>query len=135
MGDHSFIINILMRAKEFINEGNTGSLTQDVADAIPSMNSIPDLQNQDAYKQYRMGLALAAARAVEKGEVEFQKDNTWGENMLISAYTEEGQETINMALKLMGAKSKLVTTKTSDEAKGTDTKSAVPKRKPNKYGV
>lgn len=114
-------------------EANSGSMQQDVANAIPALYAVPELQNQDAYKQYRMGLAIAAARAAEAGEIEFKSDSDWGENMLLVAQTEEGARTIELALKLVGIHgAKLLTTKTSDEADGTHKVSPVAKFVPTK---
>lgn len=108
-------------------------MQQDVANAIPSLYTVPELQNQDAYKQYRMGLAMAAARAVEAGEIEYKSDSDWGENMLIVAQTEEGARTIELALKLIGIHSgKLLTTKTSTEPEDTQKSSPVAKFVPTK---
>jgi hypothetical protein len=113
-------------------ESNTGSIQKNVADAIPSLIAVPELQNQDAYRQYRMGLALAAARAVENGDIEFKNDSDWGENMLLVAQTEEGRRTIELALKLVGVRSKTMTTATSDEMSDTQTSSPVAKFVPTK---
>ena len=117
-----------MRAKEFIQE----SIQQEVADAIPSLYSIPELKNQDPYKQYRMGVALATARAVENGDVEFTQNSEWNENMLVGSFSAEGDETIQLALKLMKVKAIAATSKTSDELKDTNSVSPVAKYKPTK---
>ena len=117
-----------MRAKEFIQE----SIQQEVADAIPSLYSIPELKNQDPYKQYRMGVALATARAVKNGDVEFTQNSEWNENMLIGSFSPEGDETIQLALKLMKVKAIAATSKTSDELKDTNSVSPVAKYKPTK---
>ena len=38
-----------MRAREFINEGHTGTITRDVGLALPGAFKIPALKNQDPY--------------------------------------------------------------------------------------
>lgn len=90
-----------MKINEILTEGGTGSLTPAVARAIPDVTVLPDLKNTDPYMQYRMGLALAAARANEAGEVSFEETSAWGENMSVVSYTPEDQETLDLALKLM----------------------------------
>ena len=78
-----------MRAREFIREdidGRTGSITYDVARALPGVFKIPALKNQDPYLQYRFGVAIAGAKGAKqraKDDVpKFQDDNTFGENMV-----------------------------------------------------
>ena len=59
-----------MRAREFINEGKTGSLQDDVAKALPSTYAIPELKNQDPYLQYRFSVAIAGAKGAAKRKEE-----------------------------------------------------------------
>jgi hypothetical protein len=124
-----------MKINEILNEGGTGSLTTGVAHALPSTYELPGLKNQDPYMQYRMGLALASARSNETVETE----SAFGENMSIVGYTPEDDETIRLALKLIGKEyskgAKLISTKKSDEAPDVYKTSAVAKPKKNKYGV
>ena len=51
-----------MRAREFVSEGRTGTITRDVGLALPGAFKIPALQNNDPYKQYRFGVAIAGAK-------------------------------------------------------------------------
>ena len=90
-----------MRAYEFIIEQDTGSLVPGL-EALPATTSLPQLKSQDPYEQYRFGLALASARAKKAGEVPFHDENEFGENMIVSAYTPEEEETLQLALKLYG---------------------------------
>lgn len=107
-----------MRAKEFVNESNTGSLSPGVSNALPATYVLPDLRSQDPYLQYRFGLALASARARAAGEVPFSSESKFGENMVVSAYTPEDEETLMMALSLYGEHNakKLISTRPSEEA-------------------
>lgn len=91
-----------MRAKEFIKENETGSIQSGVVDAMPPTTALPDLKSQDPYEQYRFGLALASARAKKEGDVPYESESDFGENMIVTTYTEEEQETLKMALKLYG---------------------------------
>ena len=124
-----------MRAKEFVTEDTSfdkGSMQTDVALSLPSTYIIPALQNQNAYMQYRFGVALAgakgeAARKTE-GDPKFTPTSSWGENEIIISSDPEIGKWIDMALKDMGLPSsdkKLVSTKTSDEPASTKTKSPV----------
>ena len=49
-----------MRAKEFITEQS--NLPDRITKPMPSTWVIPELQNQNAYLQYRFAVALAGAR-------------------------------------------------------------------------
>ena len=101
-----------MRAKEFIAEdtlGRTGSITQDVALALPGAFKIPKLQNNDPYKQYRFGVAIAGAkgRAQRKkdGVPDYEKDSIFGENEIVVSYDPNVEEWIDDALQTMGMSS------------------------------
>lgn len=122
-----------MRAKEFITE-STGSILPEVQHTLPAAWIISALQNNDFYKQYRFGVALAGA----KGAAQRKKDNvpeyattsTWGENEIVVSYggKEPLQQYLNDALKQMGlppSAAKLVTTEKSEEPIGTGVKSTL----------
>lgn len=101
-----------MRAEEFIAEntlGRTGSITQDVALALPGAFKIPKLQNNDPYKQYRFGVAIAGAkgRAQRKkdGVPDYEKDSIFGENEIVVSYDPNVEEWIDDALQKMGMNS------------------------------
>ena len=125
-----------MKIKEILTEGGTGSLANAVKKAMPATVTLPALPNQDAYLQYRMGLAMAAARADHSS---FEQASAFGENMTIVGYTDADLETIQLALKLMGKQyakgSKLIGTHRSEEAADVGKTSPLAKKKKNKYGV
>jgi hypothetical protein len=109
-----------MRAKEFITEQN--GLPDRITKPMPSTWIIPELQNQNAYLQYRFAVALAGARAVRNGDIpRMDKDSVWGENQLVSGYMNPSvEEDIDFALGEMGLKGKkLVTTEHSEETNDT----------------
>ena len=123
-----------MRAREFIREdidGRTGSITYDVARALPGAFKIPALKNQDPYLQYRFGVAIAGAKGAAqraKDDVpEFDgAESVFGENEIIVSYGHDAGEYIDDALKIMGMKSKKrLSTPASEEANDVDTKSPV----------
>ena len=124
-----------MKINEILVEGGTGSLTPAVARAMPTTWELPGLPNQDAYLQYRMGIALASARAQEN----FETESAFGENMSIVGYADADNETVELALRMMGKKyskgAKSIATRKSEEALDVNKKSPVLKQNPNRYGV
>lgn len=124
-----------MRAKDFIKEARAGSLQDDVAAALPAAYVIPALQNNDAYAQYRFGVALAAARGkkarAEEGDEAFAPTSAWGENQVVISYGNDVADIIDDALEMVGLKTsdkKLISTPTSTEANDVDTLSPVAKK-------
>jgi hypothetical protein len=131
-----------MRAKEFINEAWSGKshgkpkkVRDRASDALPGVFVQRQLRNTDTYMQYRMGLALAAARADAAGHVKFSQESSWAENFINVLWADEDEETIMLASKLMGVTPSMITDKKSREHKSTETQSPVAKPKTNKYGV
>jgi len=116
-----------MKSSDFLTE-QTEPLSADQSHAMPAAFVLPDLKNQDAYLQYRFGLALASARAVEAGEVVVDTESAFGENMIIIARSKEEEETLRMALKLFGTHnaSKQVSTTQSEEGPDVVLTSPVP---------
>jgi len=131
-----------MRASEFINEawsgkshGKPAKVRDRAADALPGVFVQRQLRNTDTYMQYRMGLALAAARADDAGLVKFNQESSWAENFINVMWTPEDEETVMLASKLMGVTPSMITDKKSREPSTTETVSPVAKPKRNKYGV
>jgi hypothetical protein len=124
-----------MKIKEILAEGVIGQLPHSVDRAIPNTWVLPALRNQDPYIQYRMGVALASARSGQPMDTV----SAFGENMTIVTYTDADNETVELALKLMGKKyakgARSVSGKKSEEAVDTNTTSTVSIPKRNKYGV
>lgn len=103
-----------------------------VKDVMPPTYSLPQLKNQDPYLQYRFGLALAAARAHQAGEVEYAPESSFGENMIVVARSPEEEETLRLALSLFGKlnASSLITTSKSEEAADVNTQSPIQPKGP-----
>jgi hypothetical protein len=122
-----------MRAKEFINEGRTGTITRDVGLALPGAFKIPALKNQDPYLQYRFGVAIAGAKGaqqrVKDNVPEFDgKESVFGENEIVVSYDPEAETWIKDALALMGmspSDAKRIGTQASEEAPDVDKTSPV----------
>lgn len=116
-----------MKSNEFLTE-QVDPLTSDESCALPATFILPDLKNQDAYLQYRFGLALASARAVENGDVTFKDTSQFGENMVVVARSEEEVTTLSAALKMFGThnRSIQIANAISKEAAGTAVVSPIP---------
>jgi hypothetical protein len=115
-----------MRAKEFITEQS--NLPDRIANPLPATWVIPELQNQNAYLQYRFSIALAGAKATRNGDIpKLNKDSVWGENQIVSGYMNPDiDKDIDFALDEMGLKGKvLVTSKESEETSDTGKNSPV----------
>ena len=129
---YNFLTSLEQKKKK-LSESNVGTLQADVRRALPATYNLTDLNNSDPYKQYRMGLALASARANTNDNTNdnplFSTESTFAENMIISAYTKEDEETIKLALKLLGKWNnyKLISTRPSEEAVDVNTKSPIVK--------
>ena len=131
-----------MRAKDFLPENATAkthgkftSLSNDVDAALPGVWVQRQLRNTDPYMQYRYGLAVAAARADQAGDVSFKQESPWAENLTIVGFSPEDEEVVKLADKLMGVKGTRIANSKSEEPADTDKVSAVAKIKRNKYGI
>jgi hypothetical protein len=115
-----------MRAKEFvINEGAKAHGTFKgigaSADlALPGVWVQRQLRNTDPYMQYRYGLAMAAARANQNGDVDFEQESGWAENLTIVGYSSKDDEVIKLADKLMGVTGTQVADTASRETTDTN---------------
>jgi hypothetical protein len=122
-----------MRAREFVTEGRTGSITQDVGRALPGAFKIPALKNQDPYLQYRFGVAIAGAKGAEQrrkdGVPPFDgKSSVFGENEIVVSYDPHVVDYIHDALRAMGMPASdavQIGTMASEEAVDVDTRSPV----------
>ena len=121
-----------MKASEFISEGRTGSLQDDVARALPATYTIPKLPNQDPYKQYRFGVAIAAAKGkaarAKDGEPPFSPTTPWGENEIVVSFDPHIDQWLDDALAMVGlapSDKKMISTRTSEEGTDVDKKSPV----------
>lgn len=107
-----------MRAKEFIVEQSL--LQPAVAAALPATYVIPALQNQDPYKQYRFGVAIAKAKSQKEHHFQDFESSPWGENQVVVSYGNIVDQYIDDALKAIGltpSDKKLISTIKSEETK------------------
>lgn len=130
-----------MRIRDIINEAASGSLQPDVAASLPATYVIPKLQNQDPYRQYRFGVAIARAKSQKSANndtVDYEPSSAWGENQVIVSYSNTIDEYIDAALQEIGlspADKRLISTPRSEETATVNRQSPVPARRPNRYGV
>jgi hypothetical protein len=113
-----------------IYEGRTGSIQDDVARALPATYVIPELQNNDAYRQYRFGVAIAGAKGRRRREEDavtrYTAQSAWGENQIVVSYDPDVEEFIDDALKQLGLKGKrMISTRKSEETTDVDKRSPV----------
>jgi hypothetical protein len=132
-----------MRAHQFVKEGSTGKVgkggtkpidTEKKA-AMRNATTVPGLNMStgSAYKNYRMGIALAGAPDYP---TKMAADNWIGGDPLISSYTKEEFDMVKAAAKLVGAGTiQNWSGDRSKETADTNKTSPVNKRKPNKYGI
>ena len=95
-----------MRAREFVSEGRTGSITRDVGLALPGAFKIPRLQNNDPYKQYRFGVAIAGAKGAAQRKADGVPpfdgpESVFGEDLIIVSYDPHVKTYIDDALRSM----------------------------------
>jgi len=122
-----------VRAQEFITESGTepkvhgrwGKLPADVKGALPGMWLQRQLRNTDPYMQGRYGLALAAARGVQAGDIDFEQESAWAENFAVVGYAKEDAEVVALADKLMGVKATKMADYSAEEAPNTNRQSPV----------
>ena len=113
-----------MRAREFVSEARTGSITRDVGLALPGAFRIPALKNQDPYLQYRFGVAIAGAKGskqrAQDGVPPFDgRESVFGENEIVVSYDPHVVDYIHDALRAMGlppSDAKRIGTQRSEEA-------------------
>lgn len=121
-----------MRIHEILSESNT-PLSKNAKSSLKGAVTTPNANNNagDAYKHYRMGLAMAGAP-----EYPTKATNDIAGDPLISTYTDEELEMVNFAAKQTNAGPvKRITTNRSEERPDTDKFSPVAKPTKNKYGV
>lgn len=136
-----------MRAYEFINEsfskglkwhGKPSPVSSRKSAALPGVFVQRQLRNTDPYMQYRMGMAVASARAIANGDLspdQFDQETSFAENLTQIMYAPEDEETIMLASKMMDVTPTKIADNKSHEPESTNAVSPVAKKKPNKYGV
>lgn len=105
-----------MRLHElFEQEFRTAETPSRLKNTLPPTYMVPQLVNSNGYPQYRHGLALATALAVERGDVAYDQQSMWNQTQTVICYTPAELEILKLADKLMGVSTKNVTTTPSQE--------------------
>lgn len=125
-----------MKIKDILNEqhGGIGSLQPGVQRTLPLAMVFPGLANQDPYLQYRFGLAMAAAGAVAAGEVKFELESAFGENLAIVARSKAEEDIIKIAQGLdpRAQESREISTRKSEESPDVNKQSPMTPKGPIK---
>jgi len=132
-----------VKVKEILGESQTEpssnhGLQDQVAAALPGVFVQRQLRNTDPYLQYRYGMAVASARAVNSGELEkhsYQQESAFSENLTQVVYAEQDKETIQLASQLMGVTPSVIDNTPSREDKSVNSVSPVARSNRNKYGI
>lgn len=112
-----------MRASEFIVEGGMKKMNKMHRASMKSATTFPalNMNSGSMYTNYRFGIALAGAP-----EYPTKADNYIAGDPLLSPYTEEEMDMINMAAAQVGAGEKQVwSSKRSEEVPGVNAVSPV----------
>lgn len=114
-----------VRAYEFITESRVGSIQPDVVSALPATYTITSLSNNDAYLQYRFGVAIAGAKGRKKREEDnvplYAKESPWGHNEVIVSFDPNIEEWLTDAMSQMGITGlKRLSTLKSQESQDVD---------------
>jgi len=94
-----------MRAKEFINEGRE-KLPAGTRDPLAWAYYLPGIRNNDAYRTYRMGVAIARARAdAQPGTEHFpewEAESVFAENSIFVGSEFDPGDVLDKALEMTG---------------------------------
>jgi hypothetical protein len=119
-----------MRAKEFVSESRA-KLPPEVSGPLHDVYMLPGLRNNDAYRSYRFGVAIARARAdlggVGKDLPDWNTESALGKYAIIAGFNETVDPVIDAALAMSdieGGKIS-VSTRDSEEPASVDTVSPV----------
>ena len=119
-----------MRAREFVLESRA-NLPDEISYPMHDTFMIPGIRNNDSYKSYRFGVAMARARAdiggAGKDLPPFNSESALGMYGVISGFDDQVDPVIDLALKMTdtpGGKI-AVSTNPSQDPPGTGTTSPV----------
>lgn len=122
-----------MRIKDILNEdfmpkltGKTSKIEADFDGVSPGMITFKELRNTDAYMQYRMGVAIAAAM---NDNTDFEQETPYAENMIFVTYTPAEEDMIHKAAKIMGVTPTQAASRGSREPDDVSKTSIVPRKK------
>ena len=104
-------------------------LAPNIEATLPPVIVIPELNSGNNYPQYRFNTIMAAARAIQAGEVKFKELVPWAASQSVVAYTPQDVETVRMAARLAGLSIDEINSTPSQEPDWVNTVSPVMKFK------
>ena len=119
-----------MRAREFVSESRA-KLPPEAAGPMHDTYMLPGLRNNDAYRSYRFGVAMARARADLGGDGKdlpaWNTESAMGMYGIIAGFDETVDPVIDLALKMTDIKGGkiAVSTDDSEEPASVQTKSPI----------
>ncbi len=119
-----------MRAREFVSESRA-KLPVEAAGPMHDTYMLPGLRNNDAYRSYRFGVAMARARADLGGPGKdlppWNSESAMGMYGIIAGFDETVDPVIDLALKMTDIKGGkiAVSTDDSEEPASVQTKSPI----------
>jgi hypothetical protein len=119
-----------MRAREFVTESRA-KLPVEAAGPMHDTYMLPGLRNNDAYRSYRFGVAMARARADIGGPGKdlppWNSESAMGMYGIIAGFDETVDPVIDLALKMTDIKGGkiAVSTDDSEEPASVQTKSPI----------
>lgn len=125
-----------MRAREFIVE-NRAQLPNEISYPMHDTFMIPGLRNNDAYRSYRFGVAMARARAdlggAGKDLPEWNSESALGMYAIISGFDDNVDPVIDLALKMSDISGGKVPVSTNPSQDPPDTETTSPVKAFNGY--
>lgn len=116
-----------MKLADLFEQLHPVPLRKDLTSTLPPAVTIPELQNNDTYAQYRYLVALATAEAIDRGEIEMAQASPWNENTSVVCYTPQEEVIVKKANKHMGVSSKSLSKTSSQEPNWVNKSSPVAK--------
>ena len=104
-----------MRLFDLFEQYPSQNIRDDVEATLPPVLEVPELDNSNSYRQYRFQSYMAAARAVENGDVPFSAVTPWEQYLAVVGYTDAEIETAKLAARQAGIQIKMLNTSKSHE--------------------
>jgi hypothetical protein len=114
-----------MRIKELLEGYTTPPLRSDIKDTLPPTLTIPELPNSNGYDQYRYLLNIAAAEAVERGEVKIDQESSFNQSITVVCYAPQEMEIVKKTDAIMGVNHTVMVASGSREPKWVNKTSTV----------
>jgi hypothetical protein len=114
-----------MKISELLEGYKTPPLRSDIKDTLPPTLTIADLPNSNGYDQYRYLLNMAAAKAVERGEVQIDQESSFNQSITVVCYAPEEIDIVKKTDAIMGVRHQVMVASASQEPKWVNSKSTV----------